>query len=172
MKMFRRCHIFAVLAAVCLLLVCFNVVRKADTVAAKIELVPGVEWTDPAMTQKSVGPSINSEPMALRGGNDYSVKSAPPASDPSAVTVNVDHGVLRRPVDAAPVEPANTVLAQPPPNVPVTSAVSNGPDNKQKQLYKEVLVSVNCDVGSSVRGNLGPPTVVVSEKMEDWLKDR
>ena len=50
--------------------------------------------------------------------------------------------------------------------------------DKEDLMIKEIiyspmiLLSSNKSVISDVRGNLGPPSVITQELMEDWLKDR
>jgi hypothetical protein len=44
--------------------------------------------------------------------------------------------------------------------------------SSSRVLLTTTLLSLGKPVTSDVRGNLGPPSVVTSESMEDWLGDR
>ena len=56
---------------------------------------------------------------------------------------------------------------------PPTAAPSLAPLLPASSLYsEEMLLSLHRPVKSDVWGNLGPPSVVTDESVEDWLKDR
>jgi len=54
------------------------------------------------------------------------------------------------------------------------SASSNDPEPPigHKKIFSEEILSVHAPVTSDVMGNLGAPSVVTSEAVEDWLRDR
>lgn len=54
------------------------------------------------------------------------------------------------------------------------SASRNDPDPPigHKKVFSEEILSVHAPVTSDVMGNLGAPSVVTSENVEDWLRDR
>ena len=52
-------------------------------------------------------------------------------------------------------------------------SVKNQPSSKNTDSYSDRdIAKLAVKVTSSVRGNLGPPKVVINEKSDDWLKDR
>lgn len=67
-----------------------------------------------------------------------------------------------------PTPQANAAAAAPEPKAKISAATIS----QQIPLLHEAFISDGAFATASVRGNLGPPSVVVSPVADDWLKDR
>jgi hypothetical protein len=148
----KRCYLFGALLALCLLFVCINILRKEsiediDSVASLIgeQTRPSGDGIMPE--SKNLLTSLNPDQQFMSPRNDRRSAATMPKNEIIHFS-NLNSPELPKPVEVA-------------------AATETRP-----RTHNEVLLSLGSDVGSSVRGNLGPATAVVTEKMEDWLADR
>lgn len=112
-----------------------------------------------------------------KGHSKQQRDNAPPSVQQQEAPVFRKQGKKAVPVAAPVVAPA-AALEQPPvhppaPAPPAAAAVPVAvPVPAPAQEQQPRLLSAGKPVTSDVRGNLGPPSVVTSETMEDWRTDR
>jgi hypothetical protein len=154
----KRCYLFGALLALCLLFVCINILRKEsiediDSVASLIgeQTRPSGDGIMPE--SKNLLTSLNPDQQFMSPRNDRRSAATMPKNE------IIHFSNLNSP--ELPKQLADS-------NSPIEAAATE----TRPRTHNEVLLSLGSDVGSSVRGNLGPATAVVTEKMEDWLADR
>ena len=91
-----------------------------------------------------------------------SVKTQPPSSLPHPQ--QQDHWLLAAAAPPSNISPQVSVSPPPPPLSP--------PLRRLQLMTRETLLSERKPATASVRGNLGPASVITSEATADWLKDR
>lgn len=97
-----------------------------------------------------------------------------PSHTPATVSVPLkEHSVFKR--SSIKSSQSNRVIVEPVdsalPSLTPTAAMTTSSMISRSELAP-TLISLGKPVTASVRGNLGPSSVVTNERVEDWLKDR